>query len=116
MNLDETLRDKQVTNGPFEQTSELAQSFKFLMRRGPNWDDLPMDSKEALELIASHLAKILHGDHLQPKHWNDIATLARIRGKALDVDVEEQLKTLYPLHAIKPEMRSVIVEDEGLEA
>ena len=84
MNLDESLRDKQIMNGPFADTADLSQSFKFLMRRGANWERLPTSAKEALELIASHVGKVLHGDHSEPKHWNDIATLARLQGKLLE--------------------------------
>jgi hypothetical protein len=85
MNLDDDLRTKQVTNGPFEDMSQLSQALKFALRRGRNWEPMGPESKEALELIATHLAKILVGDANEAKHWNDIATLARIRGKALDV-------------------------------
>jgi hypothetical protein len=84
MNLDDSLHDKQTINGVFPETAGLAQAFKMLMRRGKNWEPLHPESKEALELIASHLARILHGDALEPKHWNDIASLARLRGKELE--------------------------------
>jgi hypothetical protein len=83
MNLDDSLREKQMENGPFEDMAQLAQALKFALRRGKNWEALPPESKEALELIATHFAKILSGDASTPKHWDSIAILARLRGKAL---------------------------------
>ena len=84
MNLDDDLRNKQIMNGPFEDMSQLSQALKFALRRGRNWEPMGPESKEALELIATHLAKILVGNATEAKHWNDIATLARLRGKALE--------------------------------
>lgn len=84
MNLDENLRDKATSNGPFEDTSQLAQAFKFALRRGRNWEAIPPESKEALELISSYIARILTGDASEAKHWNGIAMLARLRAFGLE--------------------------------
>jgi hypothetical protein len=83
MNLDDSLRDKVMTNGAFEDTAQLAQGLKFALRRGKNWELLPPESKEALEQIASRIAMILSGDANDAKHWNRIAMYARVRDKAL---------------------------------
>jgi len=84
MNLDDDIRAKQIVNGPFEDMSQLSQALKYALRRGRNWEASPPESKEALELIATHLAKILVGDPSVSKHWNDMATLARLRGRVLE--------------------------------
>ena len=84
MNLDDSLRDKQITNGPFDDMAQLAQAIKFALRRGRNWEALPPEAKETLELIATRIAKILCGDAVDPNHWNEIAVLGRIRSKALE--------------------------------
>jgi hypothetical protein len=87
MNLDERMRD----NGPFEDMAQLAQGFKFALRRGKNWETMGPESKEALELIATRLAKILVGDPNEAKHWTDIAALALLRGKALENSLEKSV-------------------------
>jgi hypothetical protein len=89
MNLDDSLREKQITNGPFEDTAQLAQALKFAIRRGRNWEPMPPESKEALEQIATRLAMILNGDPNEPKHWNRIALYARLRDKALEAKTLE---------------------------
>jgi hypothetical protein len=77
MNLDDSF-------DPFEDMAQLSQAIKFAFRRGKNWEVLPPESKEALELIATDLARILVGNLGEPKHWDDIAALARIRNKTLE--------------------------------
>jgi hypothetical protein len=84
MNLDESLRDRAIANGPFEDTSALAQAVKMVFRRGRNWDPLPPESKEALEIIASQVAMILTGDAAEDSHWNAVATYARMRALMLE--------------------------------
>ena len=84
MNLDDSLRDEVATNGPFEDTATLAQAIKMVFRRGRNWDALPPEAKEALELTASAVARVLTGDATAIEHWNTIAINARQRAKGLD--------------------------------
>lgn len=82
MNIDDLLRDKETTHGNFDDTATVAQTLKAIMRRGRNWESLPNQSKEALELIATKVARILNGDATDAEHWNDIAGYARLRANA----------------------------------
>jgi hypothetical protein len=75
----------------FEDLAALAQGLKFAFRRGKNWESLPVESKEALELIASSLAQILTGDANDAKRWADIETLANLRRKALAGSLEKSV-------------------------
>jgi hypothetical protein len=106
MNLDDSLRDRATANGSFEDMAQLSQALKFALRRGRNWEALPMEGKEALEQIATHIARILSGDSTDPAHWNEIAAAARIRGKTLDVSLESGMKTIVS------RLRSVALPDE----
>jgi hypothetical protein len=90
MNLDDSLREKQIENGPFEDMAQLAQAIKFALRRGRNWEALPPESKEALESISSNIAMILTGDASSGPHWDSTAVLARLRGKALQQSTLER--------------------------
>ena len=85
MNLDDELRNKTVTNGNFGDQSQLAQGLKFALRAGKNWNPLSMAGKESLELIQTSVARILSGDPNEAGHWNEIASLARMMGKDLEI-------------------------------
>jgi hypothetical protein len=82
MNIDDLIKDKETTHGHFDDTATIAQTLKAIMRRGRNWESLPGPSKEALEQIATSVARILNGDAADPEHWNTIAGYARLRANA----------------------------------
>ena len=105
MNIDDLLKDKETTHGAFDDTATIAQNLKAVMRRGKNWETLPLGSREALELIATKAARILNGDASDPEHWNDIAGYARLRANAfgpgyrraavaVDHDLESGISTI----------------------
>jgi hypothetical protein len=114
MNIDDTLRDKESSHGNFAEMAALAQTLKAIMRRGKNWENLPNTSKEALEMIATKVSRILNGDASEPEHWNDIAGYARLQGNAFTplkgtVDLETGIS-----HIAK-RLRPIVtrVNDEG---
>ena len=85
MNLDDSIKEAQIGDGPHDKVSELSQSFKFLMRRGTNWDNLHSANKEAFENIATRIAMILEGDMDKAHHWNKLARVcAHAPSKALE--------------------------------
>ena len=108
MNLDDTLRDQAITNGSLDDSAELAQAMKFVLRRGKNWDTLPPVAKEALERTATHISMILTGDANEAGHWNSIAGLMRTRGKALE-NFESGIQRLARAKAI---LRTVENDEE----
>jgi hypothetical protein len=66
----------------FDDAAQLAQGLKFAFRRGKNWEGLPPEAKEALELMATHQARILSGKPIGPTDWDVIAALAGEMAKA----------------------------------
>jgi hypothetical protein len=50
------------------------------MSAGKNWDVLKDTQREALELIAMKIARILSGDHNYRDHWDDIEGYAELGG------------------------------------
>jgi hypothetical protein len=88
MNLDDILKDKRTTHGDFSETAALSQAIKMLFRRGKNWESMPNDGKESLELLASNIARILHGDASEARHWNHAAGYMRLRGASLEGPIE----------------------------
>lgn len=68
-----TLNERQNTHGEFSVNAKCSQQFKRMMRRKDGWEDLTLSQREALEVIAAKIARILCGDPNEPDHWHDIA-------------------------------------------
>jgi hypothetical protein len=68
------LAAREHTHGNFEATALIAQRFKDVARNTPNWGGKLTDvQREALEGVATKIARILSGDPNHKDHWSDIA-------------------------------------------
>ena len=76
--LSETLSKRGKTHGDFATSALLSQGLKRCFRNGANWNSLNAPQKEALDVIALKLARILTGNPDQADHWHDIAGYARL--------------------------------------
>jgi transposase len=86
--VDTILNERATTYGRFVDVAEIAQEIKATIRIGDTnrSEDLPADQIEALDMIASKIARILSGDSDYADSWIDIAGYAtlvaeRIKGK-----------------------------------
>mgnify|MGYP003112821769 FL=1 len=70
------IAERGKTHGDFSTRAGTAQALKEVMSRGANWDDLPPSQREALDMIAVKVSRILHGDPSLADHWDDIAGYA----------------------------------------
>jgi len=68
----ETLQERGARYGRFIDHAEISQGLKWRMRQSPNWLDLSDDKKEALEMVAHKIARILNGDPEYYDSWHDI--------------------------------------------
>ena len=66
------LDERQKTHGDFYRVAMTAQELKDVMRRGKNWKILEDTQKEALEMVATKIARMLSGDHLYLDNVVDI--------------------------------------------
>ena len=73
-----TLRQRDRQYGSFNSCADVSQKIKAAMRLGHNWGYLDGDMREALEMIATKVARILNGNADIPDHWHDIAGYARL--------------------------------------
>lgn len=69
----QVLEQRGARYGSFESHSEISQELKDIMRATPNWDRLDADMKEALEMTAHKIARILNGDPNYDDSWRDIS-------------------------------------------
>jgi hypothetical protein len=75
------IEERSWTHGDFNETSYLAQSLKAVVHRAGNHPLLLPAQREALDLIATKMARILAGNPNTPDHWLDSAGYAAL-GKA----------------------------------
>ena len=72
------LEEREKTHGDFAETARMSQALKSLMSTGYRYPELSDVQCEALDMIASKIARILAGDPNQPDHWRDIAGYAQL--------------------------------------
>lgn len=85
--VDGILDERHKRYGTFAEQALIAQNLKAAMRHSPNWHKLPADMKEALEMNATKMARVLSGDFSYDDSWTDMAGYSqlivdRLRGKA----------------------------------
>ncbi len=81
--IDDTLAERGSRYGEFVDHADVTQSIKEAMRRGRNWECLPDDMKECLEMLAHKAGRILNGDPDYIDSWTDIIGYTRLVEKRL---------------------------------
>ena len=81
--IDAVLADRQNDHGEFGDTARTSQHIKQAMREGRNWDILSDNQKDALEMIAVKLGRILSGNANRADHWDDVTGYARLISRSL---------------------------------
>ncbi len=73
-----TLEERGLKYGEFKGNAGIAQALKDVMRlQNPSgWDRLATDQKEALEVIASKIGRMINGNPDYADNWHDIAGYA----------------------------------------
>lgn len=73
-----TLDERGKRYGKFTDHAAITQSLKYVMFNQPKWESLKDDQKEALEMIAHKIGRILNGDPNYDDSWVDIAGYAKL--------------------------------------
>lgn len=78
--LQSTLAERGERYGAFDKHAEVTQAIKAIFRAemGEKWNWLADDQKEALEMIAHKLGRIINGDPFYADSWVDIAGYATL--------------------------------------
>ena len=71
-NIEETLKERGNRYGEFKEHARITQNIKKAMYDSPNWSTLSDDKKEALEMVAHKIGRILNGDPEYDDSWVDI--------------------------------------------
>ena len=83
-NIDSTLNERGDRYGDFEDHAFITQDLKAVMQETPNWDLLKADQKEALEMTAHKIGRILNGDPNYIDSWHDIIGYIRLVEQRLE--------------------------------
>ena len=86
--IDATLAERGTRYGNFDEHADVTQSIKAAMQTGNNWFALPNDMKEALEMTAHKIGRILNGDPGYIDSWTDICGYNRLVEKRLIAEQE----------------------------
>lgn len=90
MEIEKTLAERGKRYGSFTGHAEITQDLKQVMHDTEKWDRLDADMKEALDMIAHKIGRILNGDPRYADSWHDLEGNARL--------VEQRLLTHLPEH------------------
>ena len=83
-NVETILEERGRRYGLFKDLASMSQTIKDMMKQEEGWARLAPDQKEALEVIAQKIARILNGDPNYADSWVDIAGYAKLVADRLD--------------------------------
>lgn len=66
--------------------AETAQAIKAIIHHYAHAQDMAPHQMEALDLIATKIARICNGDPDEPDHWTDIQGYARLASRKAEND------------------------------
>ena len=80
---DTLLAERGKTHGDFGEHAQITQDLKDVMRLSAGWTRLSPAQREALEMNAHKIGRILAGDPNFADHWDDIAGYSRLVAQRL---------------------------------
>ena len=83
--IEDVLEERGKTHGDFSFVATVAQELKHTLRLA-GYASLEPWQTEALDMIASKLARILAGNPNEPDHWLDIEGYARLARERIKTD------------------------------
>lgn len=78
MSVEKILDQRNKTHGDFFMNGIVAQAIKDIMRKGESWEKLNEAQREALDLIAMKISRLVSGDPKHDDHWDDISGYAQL--------------------------------------
>ena len=81
--IEKILAARQKTHGDFRTHAAITDAIKFYMQQSSNWSTLGSMKREALDMIAHKIGRILAGNPNVKDHWDDIAGYAKLVSREL---------------------------------
>lgn len=82
--IDATLAERGSRYGSFPAHARITQAIKAAMADTPNWPTLAADQREALEMTAHKIGRILNGDPDYHDSWHDIIGYVKLVADRLE--------------------------------
>lgn len=79
-----TLIERGTRYGEFPEHARVTQNLKRAMADSLNWSSLPDDMKEALEMVAHKVGRILNGQPDFHDSWHDISGYVKLVADRLE--------------------------------
>ena len=100
--VDKILEERGNRYGEFDEHARITQSIKETMQSGCSWDNCTDSQKEALEMIAHKIGRIVNGDPSYDDSWTDIVGYTQlvvnefgpVKGDCDECQEEEMVDTL----------------------
>jgi hypothetical protein len=86
--IESVLTERGSRYGDFSDHARITQNLKRAMADSPRWGILQDDQREALEMLAHKIGRILNGDPDYVDSWTDIVGYARLVEKRLTGEVK----------------------------
>ena len=74
----EAVTQRPSTHGDFSDNAAISQQLQAVMTASKNWDGLTVVQREALQMYAHKIGRILSGDPDEPDHWVDMGGYSRL--------------------------------------
>jgi len=84
--IEETLKERENRYGEFNTLSHIVQDIKRVMVNSENWSLLEDNQREALEMVAHKIGRILNGDPNYHDSWHDIIGYVKLVADTLSPD------------------------------
>ena len=84
-----TLAERGARSGQFKDHARISQEIKRVMQKTDGWNNLGATGREALEMIAHKIARVLNGDPTYIDNWVDIAGYATLVAERLEEAKQE---------------------------
>ena len=81
---DPLLQEREKTHGSFKLNAEISQRLKTLFSEYPSYAAMSNVQREALDMIALKLSRVLSGQWDYKDHFDDIAGYAKLASEACD--------------------------------
>ena len=86
----EILKERGDRYGDFKTHAKICQDLKKVMVNTPSWDLCTSDKKQALEVIADKIGRMLNGDPDYDDNWQDIIGYSQLVLDEIHRDVAGQ--------------------------
>ena len=90
MNITDTISDREKKYGSFAANAYIAQGLTGIVRSSWYWYDLPVDQREAIEMIFHKIARQINGAKDYPDNFHDIAGYAMLAEKEILSQLREK--------------------------